>query len=230
MNTVVDLGAKGPKAKATAMAPAQNAATTPAAALPRSAPLSTYERARAIAGESGLVRDLPGPAVLVRLDERGGQNEAVAWAFPSAERLENAELHSLEGDDVFVDPAFAADSDEATATGPAQPPLPMPPARERASVVVVPAAGGRLGRATTSAVQVMERSISRQHALLTADDRGFAILDLDSDNGTGVNGMPLVPGASQLLKSGDILHLGDVSFLFLDARGFASHLPALVGR
>jgi len=203
--------------------------------LPRSAPLGLFERSRAILGPDAFVRAVPGPAVLIRLDERGGPLEAAPWAFPSPERLEAAMDGSDAsdggfGDDVFVDPAFAADSDEATATGPSQPPLALPPARERASVVVVPVGGGRVGRAVTSAVRVLERSISRQHAVIGIDDDGgFSIVDLDSDNGTGVNGMVLVPGASHTLRSGDVVHLGDVSFLFLDVGGLASHLPALTG-
>jgi hypothetical protein len=202
----------------------------PPGRLPRSAPLSTYERALAVSDVVAFVHDVPGPAVLVRLDERGGADEASPWAFPSPERLEAAVEAGLDGDDIFIDPSFTADSDEATATGPAQPPLPLPPARERATVVVVPAGGGRVGRADVSAIRIVERSVSRQHALVSVDDGVWSIVDLDSDNGTGVNGMPLVPGTPQTLKSGDVLHLGDISFLFLDVAAFASHLPALAGR
>lgn len=198
--------------------------------LPLSAPLSTFERALAVGSGAAFVVDVPGPAVLVRLDERGGQDEAVPWAFPSAERIEAARDASPEGDDVFIDPAFAAESGEATATGPGQPPLPLPPARERATVVVVPTGAGRIGRAAASVIRVGERSVSRRHAMLTHDTDGFTVIDLDSENGTGVNGMALVPGRPQAIRSGDILHLADVSFLFLDAAAFASHLPALVGR
>jgi hypothetical protein len=204
--------------------------------LPRSAPLGLFERSRAILGTEAFVLAVPGPAVLIRLDERGGPTEAVPWAFPSTERLEAALDGDGDGgdggfgDDVFVDPAFVADSEEATATGPSQPPLALPPARERASVVVVPVGGGPVGRAATSAVRVQERSVSRQHAVIGIDeDGGFSIVDLDSDNGTGVNGMLLVPGTSHTLRSGDVVHLGDVSFLFLDVDGLASHLPALTG-
>lgn len=202
----------------------------PSARLPRSAPLSTFERALAVGDLVGFVHAVPGPAVLVRLDERGGADEAVPWAFPSPERLEAAVDAALDDDDVFIDPSFTADSDEATATGPAQPPLPLPPARDRATVLVVPTGGGRVGRAETSAIRVVERSVSRAHAVVSVDDGAWSIVDLDSDNGTGVNGMMLVPGEARPFRSGDILHLGDVSFLFLDVAAFASHLPALVGR
>lgn len=202
----------------------------PPGRLPRSAPLSTYERALVVGGVLTFVQGFPGAAVLIRLDERGGADEAIPWAFPSPERLEAAADAGLDGDDIFIDPSFTADSDEATATGPAQPPLPLPPARERATVTVVPAGGGRVGRAEASAIHIVERSVSRQHALVSIDDGVWSIVDLDSDNGTGVNGMLLWPGTAQAIKSGDVLHLGDVSFLFLDVAAFAAHLPALAGR
>ena len=203
--------------------------------MPRSAPLALFERSLAVLGATGFLRAMPGPAVLIRLDERGGPTETSPWAFPSPERLEAVIDGDGDGDgdgdfddDVFVDPGFAADSDEATATGPSQPPLAIPPARERASVLVLPVGGGCVGRATDSAVRIVERSVSRQHATITVDDDGsFSIVDLDSDNGTGVNGMLLVAGLPHALRSGDVVHLGDVSMLFLDVDGLASHLPAL---
>ncbi len=188
-------------------------------------------RARALLDADGFAAALPGPAVLVRLDERGGHDEGARWAFPSLDDIHVEHDDDVEGgDNVFFDPAFSADSDEATATGPAQPPLAIPPARDRATVFVVPPTGGPLGRAAASAVCVPERSVSRRHALLATDDGAFSLLDLDSDNGTGINGMPLVPGISQSLRSGDVVHLGDVSFVFLDARALYSHLPALTGQ
>jgi pSer/pThr/pTyr-binding forkhead associated (FHA) protein len=94
----------------------------------------------------------------------------------------------------------------------------------------MPSGGGRVGRAETSAIRIVERSVSRAHAVVSVDDGAWSIVDLDSDNGTGVNGMTLVPGEARPFRSGDILHIADVSFLFLDVAAFASHLPALVGR
>ena len=189
-------------------------------------------RALALSGTDGFVAAIPGPAVLVRLDERGGPLEGAPWAFPSLERVESLLADNPGDDDIFLslEPGFAASSDEATATGPAQPPLPMPPARERATAYVVPRGGGRVGRAATSAVRVDERSVSRQHAMLGADDDGYSLVDLDSDNGTAINGMQLMPGAPQQLRSGDVVLIADVSFLFIEARALASHLSALVGQ
>ena len=194
--------------------------------LPRTGSLSAFLRARALMSPAAFAATLPGGAVLVRLDERGGRDEGAPWAFPSLEDME-VPASDDDDDDVFMDPSFAG-SDEATATGPAQPPLAIPAAREMATVYVVPKTGGAVGRAGTSKIVVGERSVSRQHAMI-ANDAHWTILDLDSHNGTGVNGMPLVPGAVQVLRSGDVVHLGDVSFVFLDPQAFHSHLPALSG-
>jgi hypothetical protein len=41
--------------------------------------------------------------------------------------------------------------------------------------------------------------------------------------------MPLLPGEVHRLRSGDVIQLADVVFVFLDAAAFCSHLPALAG-
>lgn len=197
--------------------------------------METFLRAAALLDVGAFVAAVPGPFVLVRLDERGGRDEPVAWAWdvlmaePSLVDPDDDDS----GEDVFVSAlagtGMAAESDEATATGPAQPPLPIPPAREAATVVVVPAVGGRIGRQKGAVVRVAERSVSRQHALMSVDGGSCSVVDLDADNGTSVNGLPLVAGQPQTVRSGDVLGLGDVSFLFLDVRAFYSHLPALAG-
>lgn len=191
--------------------------------LPLTAPLERFLRAHALLALDEFVAALPGGAVFVRVDERGGSDELAPWAFPQRDV-------PLPGDDgAFVDIALTSMSAEATATGPVQPPLPRPPAREHASVIVVPREGGPLGRAAACAVRVTERSISRHHADLLVDGDAWSIVDRDSDNGTGVNGMALQAGAPHRLRSGDVVQLGDVVLLFLDGVGFHTHLPALAG-
>jgi predicted component of type VI protein secretion system len=49
--------------------------------------------------------------------------------------------------------------------------------------------------------------VSSQHARITRDERGYAIHDLDSRNGTFVNGKP-IGAESQQLKDGDQIGLG----------------------
>jgi hypothetical protein len=197
--------------------------------LPRTAALEVFAKARALCDVDAFVAAMPGPAVLVRLDERGGENEGAPWAFPSAPEVEVEGDGEDDGENVFYDPSYSADSDEATATGPAQPPLAIPPARDAATAFVVPASGGPVGRANSNVVRIGERSISRKHATLSVDDGHWQLTDLDSDNCSGVNGLPLVPGVAHALRSGDVVHFGDVSFVFLDAKALYSHLPALTG-
>lgn len=199
--------------------------------LPTAAPLETYLRAAALGDADSFARAMPGPFVWVRLDERGGRDEPVPWAWHVLMK-EHVDDVDEDSDDVFVAALLgdsAASSDEATATGPAQPPLPLPPARELSSVIVVPVDGGRVGRAKGSVLRINERSVSRQHAMLSVDGKTCSVVDLDSDNGTAINGMVLTPGTPQTLRSGDVLALGDVVFLVLDRAGFFSHLPALAG-
>jgi hypothetical protein len=196
----------------------------PASSLPGAAPLERYLRAHALHDAETFAAALPGPAVLVRVDERGGVDEVAPWAFPRPELMPPPGV-----EDVFVDIALTSMTSEATATGPVQPTLPRPPARERASVVVVPPGGGALGRAPGSAVRVGERSVSRHHADLVVDGGVWFVVDRGSDNGTGVNGLALVPDSPQRVRSGDVLQLGDVVLLFLDAASFHAHLPTLAG-
>ena len=197
--------------------------------LPKAGALELFSRARSLLDIDTFVDAIAGPAVLVRLDERGGEDEGARWAFPSLDEFDVDDDGGGEGDNVFFDPQFSVGSDEATATGPAQPPLAIPPARERATVFVVPPTGGRLGRGSGSALRIGERSISRRHALLGYEDGAWSLIDLESDNGTGVNGMILVPGIPQGLRSGDVVQLGDFCFVFIDVRALFSHLPALLG-
>ncbi len=52
--------------------------------------------------------------------------------------------------------------------------------------------------------------VSRQHALITQTDRGVAITDLDSANGTRLNGRRLPPNLPYALESGDEIKLGEL--------------------
>lgn len=72
-----------------------------------------------------------------------------------------------------------------------------------------PLAEGRtiLGRAQNCDVIVNDESISRQHAQLTARREGVEVEDLDSRNGTYVNGQPVRRAA---IATGDRLTFGDV--------------------
>lgn len=75
-------------------------------------------------------------------------------------------------------------------------------------------AGGRLviGRAVGADWVIpdagSETSLSRRHCLIESGPQGCRITDLDSTNGTRINGRPLAPQTPAPVASGDILELG----------------------
>jgi transcriptional regulator with GAF, ATPase, and Fis domain len=90
----------------------------------------------------------------------------------------------------------------------------------RDSIISLPNEVATLGRDPTNAVAVIDPSVSRKHCLLRREDDGrFQIKDLDSRNGTLVNGLAV---KEQWLRHGDEIATGDSVFLFLvedDTRG-----------
>jgi len=81
------------------------------------------------------------------------------------------------------------------------------------STIPLPDGEATLGRDPTNAVPVPDASVSRKHCLLRRDeDDRFQIKDLDSRNGTLVNGLAV---KEQWLRHGDEIATGDSVFLFL---------------
>ena len=81
------------------------------------------------------------------------------------------------------------------------------------STVALPDGEVTLGREPANAVPVVDPSVSRKHCLLRrAEDGRFQIKDLESRNGTVVNGLPV---KEQWLRHGDEIAVGDSVFLFL---------------
>ena len=71
-----------------------------------------------------------------------------------------------------------------------------------------------LGRGDDVSIPLRDASASRRHARLTWNGASFAIEDLNSANGTWVNGERLA--GRRTLKDGDRVHLGDTELLFAD--------------
>ena len=72
----------------------------------------------------------------------------------------------------------------------------------------VPAAGLRLGRASSNDVQIPDEELSRNHCIFECDGpEGIRVMDLASANGTFVNGEPLGADA-RTLKPGDVVEVG----------------------
>ena len=59
---------------------------------------------------------------------------------------------------------------------------------------------------------------SGQHAEITYDGVSMAIEDLNTPNGTYVNGTIVSPGTKRPLKSGDIIQIGEVQLKVLMAK------------
>lgn len=70
-----------------------------------------------------------------------------------------------------------------------------------------------LGREETNSVVLNHASVSRKHCRIERTDEGILLSDLESKNGTFVNGVP-VPSA--LLEHGTEIRIGSVRMLFLD--------------
>ncbi len=75
----------------------------------------------------------------------------------------------------------------------------------------------KIGRATTNAtweIMLQDPSVSRPHARLVRTKGIWAIFDLDSSNGTAVNGSPVKGETGYPLTDGDTLRLGGSILLF----------------
>jgi DNA-binding NtrC family response regulator len=66
-----------------------------------------------------------------------------------------------------------------------------------------------IGRGPECAVRVLERGVSREHAVIHAGGR-LAVEDLGSTNGTILRGKPLTPHAPESLRPGDSFTLGGI--------------------
>jgi transcriptional regulator with GAF, ATPase, and Fis domain len=79
----------------------------------------------------------------------------------------------------------------------------------------IPLAEGEvtIGREASNGIAVTDPSVSRKHCLLSVQDGRFRVRDLESRNGTLVNGTNVVE--EQWLQHGDEIAAGDSSFLFL---------------
>lgn len=79
--------------------------------------------------------------------------------------------------------------------------------------VPLPDGEATIGRDPANVVAIIDPSVSRKHCLLRREEDGrFQIRDLESRNGTIVNGVPV---KEQWLRHGDEIATGDSIFLFL---------------
>src|SRR6476619_5556014 len=82
------------------------------------------------------------------------------------------------------------------------------------------AASWLIGRNTTCAISIPDRSISRCHAVIGYyPSRDFYIADVGSSNGTWVNRRRLAQLERRLLQDGDLIQLGSLCVEFFVATG-----------
>jgi hypothetical protein len=119
-----------------------------------------------------------------------------------------------------------------TATLPAPPPKPQRPPRTRDEPPKRPTAalvrtdtGARLplkveavtiGRSSDATIRVDDSRVSRQHALIRRDRRGWLLSDEGSSNGTVVGKAEVAPGQRHLLRDGDLIEVGPVGIRYVE--------------
>ena len=69
-----------------------------------------------------------------------------------------------------------------------------------------------IGREPANGIRVNDHSVSRRHCLIKFENGSFRVVDLESYNGTFINGVPV---GEQALNHGDQIAVGKVVFLFL---------------
>jgi pSer/pThr/pTyr-binding forkhead associated (FHA) protein len=83
--------------------------------------------------------------------------------------------------------------------------------RRRLRVVRLRGPATRIGRARGSGVRIPSAEVSRQHCVLRVEDGLVTVEDLDSVNGTFLNGEAVV--GCQVVRPGDRLNIGPVTFV-----------------
>ena len=71
-----------------------------------------------------------------------------------------------------------------------------------------------IGRANDCDIQILDDTVSSNHARIYQTSRGWAVADLDSHNGTKLNGRYI--NQTQLIFDEDMLTFGDKVFVFYD--------------
>jgi transcriptional regulator with GAF, ATPase, and Fis domain/pSer/pThr/pTyr-binding forkhead associated (FHA) protein len=89
----------------------------------------------------------------------------------------------------------------------------------KGSVFVLPSGDYSVGRQSISNLNLEDNAVSRKHCLFTRAGRQCTVRDLESRNGTFVNGTPVT---EQQLEEGDEIRIGGSVFCYLIDRGRAT--------
>ena len=93
----------------------------------------------------------------------------------------------------------------------------------KGSVFVLPEGPYSVGRQATGNLSLEDHAVSRKHCLFVRSGRQCTVKDLESRNGTFVNGTPVT---EHQLAQGDEIRIGGSVFCYLVERGHAAR-PAL---
>ena len=94
----------------------------------------------------------------------------------------------------------------------------------KGSVFVLDAGEFSVGRNPSNRLSVSDPSLSRHHCVIAARGSQFEIRDLDSRNGTFVNGVPV---HERVLADSDEIQIGNSLFLFLAEEDVAAPEPSI---
>lgn len=83
-----------------------------------------------------------------------------------------------------------------------------------------------VGREISCDIQVEDKSLSKKHARLLKVDDQVSIIDLNSTNGTEVEGLKLTANSKATLSNNDSIKLGNVIFKFLSQGNIESYTHA----
>jgi pSer/pThr/pTyr-binding forkhead associated (FHA) protein len=83
----------------------------------------------------------------------------------------------------------------------------------------------RIGRDLAAAIVIQDTSVSRFHAQITRQASGYYLADLESSNGTQVNGEPV--SAPAKIVAGDLLCLGEVVLRCVEALPMTPSAPSI---
>ncbi len=90
--------------------------------------------------------------------------------------------------------------------------LTLPPVREADAFVI--------GRGAECDVVIDEKTVSSQHARIEWSKGEATLTDLDSSNGTQVNGKPAKGGVTQAVQDNDAIDFGAVRLIFMKVDTF----------
>ena len=92
------------------------------------------------------------------------------------------------------------------------------------SVLKLPDVAFTLGRGDDAGFTLNDDAVSRHHVEIRPADGGWIITDLDSANGTMING---ATASSHQLAEGDVVQIGDSQFAFLEEDAYAAVAEAV---